>query len=41
MAERASPLWLRVPIQLVYIVMIWWSSIREPRDAARESVPVS
>jgi uncharacterized membrane protein len=36
-----TPLWLRAPIQLVYILMIWWSSIREPRGAAEKSVQVS
>jgi uncharacterized membrane protein len=27
--EAATPLWLRTPMQLLYIAMVWWTSIRE------------
>jgi uncharacterized membrane protein len=25
-----TPLWVRGPMQLLYIVMVWWTSIKEP-----------
>jgi uncharacterized membrane protein len=28
--EPPTPLWLRLPIQLLFIWTIWWTSIREP-----------
>jgi uncharacterized membrane protein len=28
--EPPTPLWLRTPIQLFYIGMIWWASIKRP-----------
>ena len=28
--EAATPLWIRTPMQLLYIGMVWWTSIREP-----------
>lgn len=31
--EAATPLWLRAPMQLLFIGMIWWTSIKEhPRE---------
>ena len=27
--EAATPLWIRTPMQLLYIGMIWWTSIKE------------
>src|ERR671916_3420590 len=26
----ATPLWVRVPMQLLYVGMVWWTSIKEP-----------
>ncbi len=28
--EPPTPLWLRLPIQLLFIGTVWWTSIREP-----------
>src|SRR4028119_739680 len=28
--EAATPLWIRTPMQLLYIGMVWWTSIRKP-----------
>lgn len=28
--EAPTPLWLRLPIQLLFIGTVWWTSIREP-----------
>ena len=28
--EAATPLWIRTPMQLLYIGMVWWTSIKEP-----------
>jgi uncharacterized membrane protein len=36
--EDPTPLWLRTPIQLVFIGMIWWTSVRRPTGARREAV---
>ena len=33
--EAPTPLWLRGPIQLLFIGMVWWSSIREPESRQR------
>src|ERR687893_2775966 len=27
--EAATPLWIRTPMQLLYIGMIWWTSVKE------------
>jgi uncharacterized membrane protein len=27
--EAATPLWIRTPMQLLYVGMVWWTSIRE------------
>lgn len=35
--RAATPLLLRAPIQLIYIVLTWWSSVREPEGALREA----
>ena len=32
--EAPTPLWLRLPIQLLFIGMLWWTAIREPPPAA-------
>jgi uncharacterized membrane protein len=32
--EAPTALWLRVPIQVLFILMIWWTSIKEPPPAA-------
>jgi uncharacterized membrane protein len=38
--EAPAPLWLRMPMQLLYIGMVWWTSIKErPKEAAPPSVP--
>ncbi len=31
----ATPLWVRGPTQLLYIGMVWWTSIKEPVSAQR------
>jgi hypothetical protein len=32
--EAATPLWIRTPMQLLYIGMVWWTSIKaRPRVA--------
>jgi uncharacterized membrane protein len=34
--EAPTPLWLRTPIQLFFIGMVWWTSIKErPREVWR------
>ncbi len=32
--ESPTPLWLRLPIQILFIWTIWWTSIREPYSPA-------
>lgn len=36
--EPPTPLWLRTPMQLLFIAMVWWTSVayRESRGTARE-----
>ena len=31
----ATPLWVRAPMQLLYIVLVWWTSIKEPASTQR------
>ena len=31
--EAPTPLWLRGPIQLLFIGMVWWTSIKEPASS--------
>ena len=33
--EAPTPLWLRGPVQLLYIGMVWWTSIKEPASTQR------
>ena len=33
----ATPLWVRAPMQLLYIVLVWWTSIKEPVYTQREA----
>ena len=34
--EAATPLWIRTPMQLLYIGMVWWTSIKEhPKEVER------
>ncbi len=33
--EAPTPLWLRGPMQLLYIGMVWWTSIKQPVSARR------
>jgi uncharacterized membrane protein len=34
--EAATPLWIRTPMQLLYIGMVWWTSIKEgAKEAGR------
>ena len=34
--EAPTPLWLRTPMQLLFIGMLWWTSIKEhPKKAGR------
>jgi hypothetical protein len=36
LVEPPTPLWLRTPEQLLYIGMIWWTSIKgHPKEAGR------
>ena len=35
--REPTPLWLRTPMQLLYIVLVWWSAVRERPDRARRS----
>jgi uncharacterized membrane protein len=39
--EPPTPLWLRTPMQILFIAMVWWTSVayRESRGTARESDP--
>jgi uncharacterized membrane protein len=33
--EAATPLWIRTPMQLLYIGMVWWTSIKaHPKEVA-------
>ena len=31
--EAPTPLWLRGPVQLLFIGMVWWTSIKEPASS--------
>ena len=33
--EAATPLWIRTPMQLLYIGMVWWTSIKQGAKEAR------
>jgi uncharacterized membrane protein len=34
--EQPTPLWLRTPMQILFIVMVWWTAIKErPKEAGR------
>jgi uncharacterized membrane protein len=34
--EAATPLWIRTPMQILYIGMVWWTSIKErPEEVGR------
>ncbi len=33
--EAPTPLWIRGPMQLLFIGMVWWTSIKEPPSAQR------
>ena len=33
--EAPTPLWLRAPVQLLFIGMVWWTSIKEPASTHR------
>jgi uncharacterized membrane protein len=37
--EPPTELWLRVPIQILFILTIWWTSIREPHPPASPVTP--
>lgn len=30
--QAATPLWIRTPMQLIYIGMLWWTAVRKPRE---------
>lgn len=35
--EPPTPLWLRTPMQLLFIAMVWWTAIKErPKEAPRQ-----
>src|ERR671920_1555544 len=33
--EAPTPLWVRGPMQLLYVGLLWWTSIKEPSSAQR------
>ena len=33
-----TPLWLRAPMQILFIAMLWWTSIRKPSTTRRPQV---
>jgi uncharacterized membrane protein len=33
--EAPTPLWLRTPMQFLFIGMVWWTSITRPKEAGR------
>ena len=33
--EAPTPLWVRGPMQLLYVGIVWWTSIKEPASAQR------
>ena len=33
--EAPAPLWVRGPMQLLYVGLLWWTSIKEPSSAQR------
>jgi uncharacterized membrane protein len=34
--EAPTPLWLRTPMQILFIAMVWWTAIKEyPKEAGR------
>jgi uncharacterized membrane protein len=35
--EAATPLWIRTPMQILYIGMVWWTSIRRAPKEARHT----
>ena len=35
--EAPTPLWLRGPIQLLFIGMVWWTSIQEPAESRQRT----
>ena len=37
--EPPTPLWLRLPIQLLFLGTTWWTSIRAPRPRASPAKP--
>jgi uncharacterized membrane protein len=40
--EAPTPLWLRAPMQLLFIGMVWWTSIKEPvTTQGREEQPTT
>ena len=40
--EAATPLWIRTPMQLLYIGMVWWTSIKaRPKEVGRPHVKES
>jgi uncharacterized membrane protein len=36
--EAPTPLWLRAPMQLLFIAMLWWTSISSSKEAGRPRV---
>lgn len=37
--EAATPLWIRTPMQLLYIGMLWWTSIKKPPNRPESARP--
>src|SRR4028119_198101 len=35
--EAPTPLWIRGPIQLLFIGMVWWTSIKEPAESRQRA----
>jgi uncharacterized membrane protein len=37
--EAATPLWIRTPMQFLYIGMVWWTSIKKPPNRPESARP--
>jgi uncharacterized membrane protein len=35
--EAPTPLWIRGPVQLLFIGMVWWTSIKEPAESRQRT----
>jgi uncharacterized membrane protein len=37
--EAPTPLWIRGPMQLLFVGMVWWTSIKEPAESRQRTGP--